>query len=278
MRRPASTARLTTCAPSSTRRTATGSASSSTSSTTTSARQPLRRVQRPLVHRPLRERVGRIAELRRRGLRTATTSRRTPPTGSPSSTSMASASMRPRRCSTPPRITSLPGSPARRGRPRPAGGPADRRERTETRLAPRAGGRVRPRRALERRLPSFRACRPDRPARSLLPRLPRRAAGVRLGGAIRLSFSGAAVRLAGRAPRGRRALAAADRLRHLPREPRSGRQLGPRPAAACAGEPRAPAGADGAAPAVAADPNALPGAGVLGFRAVSLLRRSRPRA
>ena len=164
-----------------------------------------------------------------------------------------------------------------------AGGPANpphRRERTagDPPGPPGGGRRLRPRRALERRLPPFRARRPDRPARSLLPRLPGSAAGVGLGGAIRLSVPGAAVRLAGRAARHAGPLAAADRLRHLPREPRSGRQLGARPAAACAGEPRAPAGADGAAPAVAADPNAVPGAGVLGFRAVSLLCRSRPRA
>ena len=194
---------------------------------------------------------------------------------------MASASMRPRRCSTPPPSTSWPVSPARPGRLR-AGRQillVAENEPQETRLVRPAGGRrVRPRRALERRLPPFRACRSDRSARSLLPRLPGRAAGVRLGGAIRLSFPGAAVRLAGRAARHAGPLAAADRLRHLPREPRPGRQLGARPAAACAGEPRAAAGADGAAPAVAADPDAVPGTGVLGFRAVSLLRRSRPRA
>ena len=65
-------------------------------------------------------------------------------------------------------------------------------------------------------------------------------------------------------PRGTPASRCRRRLRQLPREPRSGRQLGARPAAARAASHARLRAHDGAAPAVAADADAVPGAGVLG--------------
>ena len=57
-------------------------------------------------------------------------------------------------------------------------------------------GRLRARRALERRLPSRRVGRGHRSRRSVLQRLSRRRAGVRLGGEVRISVSGTVVPLA----------------------------------------------------------------------------------
>ena len=102
---------------------------------------------------------------------------------------------------------------------------------------------------VERRLPPQRHGRPDRPQRGLLHRLSRHAAGVHLGGQVGLPLPGPALHLAEEAARHAGARPAAGAVRHLPREPRPGRQLGPRPAAAPADQPRPLPGDDGAAAA-----------------------------
>ena len=112
-----------------------------------------------LLHRPLQERVGRGAQLRRRRLggRCASSSSPTPATGSTSSTSTACGSTPRRPSSTTRPSTSSPAIAARaRGR-RPAAGAiflVAENEPQDARLRPaRRAGRLRPRRALERRLP-----------------------------------------------------------------------------------------------------------------------------
>ena len=138
-----------------------------------------------------------------------------------------------------------------------------------------AHGRLRPRRALERRLPSHRARRADRPARGLLLRLPGLAAGAHLVREVRLSLSGAVVPLAEEAPRHAGARPAAARVRHLSRESRPGRELrafGRRlHQLSLAG---APARADRADAARSGDADAVPGAGVRLVGAVPVFRRS----
>ena len=81
-----------------------------------------------------------------------------------------------------------------------------RRERAAAHQArpARRQGRLRPGRAVERRLPPHRHGRPDRAQRGLLHRLPRRPAGVHLGGEVRLPVPGPALLVAGEAPRRRR--------------------------------------------------------------------------
>ena len=88
-------------------------------------------------------------------------------------------------------------------------------------------------------------------------------AGARLGREVRLPLSGAVVRLAEAAPRHAGARSAAARVRHLPREPRPGRQLG-RSAIGShqLASPARLSRADGAAPARPGDADAVPGAGV----------------
>ena len=133
-RRPASTARPTTSAASSTRPTRSASASSSTSSTTTSGPDGnyLRLLRARLLHRPLRDRVGRGAQLRRRRTpgRCASSSSPTPPTGSTSSTSTGCGSTPRRRSSTTRREHILAEHHARRVATR-RGGAVDRRRRRE---------------------------------------------------------------------------------------------------------------------------------------------------
>ena len=88
----------------------------------------------------------------------------------------------------------------------------------DTRLVrPIDGGRLRPRRALERRLSSQRDGGADRPGRGVLQRHARRAAGVHLGREVRLSVSGPAVPLAARAARHAGVGTAAVRVRRVPR-------------------------------------------------------------
>ena len=105
--------------------------------------------------------------------------------------------------------------------------------------------------------------RADRAQRGLLQRLPRHAAGVHLRGEVRLPLPGPALRLAGASAAARPALDLPPAaLRRLPPEPRPGRQLGTRRAAAPADEPRPRPGDDGAAAAVPRHADAVPGAGV----------------
>src|SRR5690606_25664628 len=113
------------------------------------------------------------------------------------------------------------------------------------------------------------------PCRSVLQRLPWHAAGAGLGGALGLPLPRPALPLAGPAPVLAGARSRAARLRALPREPRPGRALGARRAAAPADLAGAVARADRAAAARPADADALPGAGVRRLDAVPLLRRPR---
>ena len=110
--------------------------------------------------------------------------------------------------------------------------------RTPRLVRPATRGRLRPRRAVERRLPSQRDGGADRPRRGLLQRHARRAAGVHLGREVRLPVSGPVLQLAAasRAAR-RRSTSIRRRFVDLSAEPRSGRQLGARPARPPIGEP-----------------------------------------
>ena len=168
----------------------------------------------------------------RAGGRCASSSSPTPATGSTSSTSTACAST-PRSRSSTPRRTHILARDRRRAR---AAAPAAHRSswwrrtsrRTRGWLRPPDAGRLRARRALERRLPPQRDGRADRPPRGVLQRLPRHAAGVRLGGEVRLPLPGPVVRLAEAAARHAALDLPPPRLRRVPREPRPGRQLGAR--------------------------------------------------
>ena len=98
--------------------------------------------------------------------------------------------------------------------------------RTSRMVRPLERGRLRPRRALERRLPPQRRRRADRAPRGVLLRPSRHAAGVHLGREVRLPVPGPALR----AGRSSRAARRADglppaRVRQLHREPRPGREL-----------------------------------------------------
>ena len=139
-------------------------------------------------------------------------------------------------------------------------------------------GGVRPRRPVERRLPPQRRRRPDRPQRGVLHRLSRRGAGVHLGRQVRLPLPGPALPVAGAAARHVHLGPAAGALRHLPRESRSGRQLGPRPAAAPPERPRPAPRPDGPDAAGAGDADAVPGPGIRRLQPVPLLRRPPGRA
>ena len=88
-----------------------------------------------------------------------------------------------------------------RGRPalhHPRGG---ERAAADAARASAGAGRLRHRRALERRLPPQRDGGPDRPQRGVLQRLPRYAPGARLRPQVRLPLSGPALPLARQAPR-----------------------------------------------------------------------------
>ena len=117
------------------------------------------RVLRGLLHRPLRERVGRADQLRRRRRRArcASSSSPTPATGSTSSTSTACAWTPRSRSSTPRPSTSWrpsPGACAQAARGRAHRCSSAENEPQDVRLVrPRGAGRLRPRRAVERRLP-----------------------------------------------------------------------------------------------------------------------------
>ena len=74
------------------------------------------------------------------------------------------------------------------------------------------------RRAMERRLAPRRDGRRDRPPRGLLHRLPRRAAGIRLGSEIWISLSGPILRMAEETARNIVASSAAREARLLPAE------------------------------------------------------------
>ena len=242
----------------------------------------LRAVLRRLLHRPLQERVGRGDQLRRRrtAARCASSSSPTPATGSTSSTSTACGSTRRRRSSTPRRSTSWPRSAARAreaARRRGRSIVVAENEPQDTRLVRPAGrGRLRPRRAVERRLPPQRDGRADRPQRGLLHRLPRHAAGVHLGGQVRLPVPGPVLRVAA-------ASAAARRRSDLPPRRSSpssqnhdqvaNSARGAR--AARADEPGPLPGDDRAAAARPGHADAVPGPGVRRVGAVPLLRRPR---
>ena len=144
-------------------------------------------VRRRLLHETAQDRLGRGAQLRRRGQRPGARvlRRQRRATGSTSSTSTA--------CASTPRRTIFDDSPRahprgdRAGGAREAAGGAaivlvaeNEPQQTQPRPPARAG-RLRPRRALERRLPPHRDGRADRPQRGVLHRLPRHAAGVHLG-------------------------------------------------------------------------------------------------
>ncbi len=182
---------------------------------------------------------GEAHQLRRRrtAARCASSSSPTPATGSTSSTSTACASTR--------RSTIFDDSPGPhpgRDRPaRPRGGRRGaaivaRRPRTSRRDAPgppARAGRLRPRRAVERRLPPHRAGRADRPQRGLLHRLPRharRSSSPPPSTATSTRASTTPGRSKRRGTPGVRP--AAGGVRQLPPEPRPGRQLRPRRAAA----------------------------------------------
>ena len=185
-------------------------------------RDPRRRLQPPRPGRQLPqrssrptyftdrydERVGRGDQLRRpeRRRRCASSSSPTPATGSTSSTSTACASTRRRASSTPRPSTSSPRSASarapRRGGPRRSSS-SPRTSRSDARLVrPPDAGRLRPRRAVERRLPPQRAWSPlTGRSEAYYSRLPGHAAGAHLGGQVRLPVPGPALPLAEAAPR-----------------------------------------------------------------------------
>ena len=171
-------------------------------------RQLPARVLARILHRPVRQRVGRRAQLRRRGLGAGARVLRhaTPATGSTSSISTACGSTRRSRSSISRRSICWRRSAGARGR-RPAGRRiviVAENEPQDTRLVrPIDRGRLRARRAVERRLSSQRDGRAHRPGRGVLHRHARRAAGVRLGAEVRVSVSGAVLPLAARRPRAR---------------------------------------------------------------------------
>ena len=94
------------------------------------------------------------------------------------------------------------------------------------------GGRIRPRRAVERRLPSRRPGGADRPQRSLLQRLLWHAARASRRRQARVSLSGPVVRLAEAAAGNASPRPSADEFRDLSAKPRPGRQFGQRACAA----------------------------------------------
>src|SRR5439155_17063131 len=126
---------------------------------------------------------------------------------------------------------------------------------------------------VERRLSSLRTRRGDRPARGVLHRLPRDAAGASLGAEARIPLSGTAIRLAGAATRDGGVGHPGAPVRSLHREPRSGREFARRPADAPAHEPGPISRARRAHDVGSADAAALSGTGVRIVGTVSVLRR-----
>ena len=227
--------------------------------------------------RPVLERMGRSAELRRRQLRPGARAvprergvldRRVP-------------LRRPAAGRDPADLRRLARAPGVGGRaPRARGGRRSRhvpgrgeRDAGREAGAPREPRRLRPRRALERRLPPQRGGGADRPQRSLLLRPSRPRAGAGVGDPLGIPVPGPALFLAEKAARHGRAGSRRAELRALHREPRSGRER-LRHAAGVDGRARRPAGADRAHAAGAGDADAVPGAGVGLDTAVPLFRRS----
>ena len=223
-----------------------------------------------LLHRPPRERLGRGDQLRRPGLgpgaRVLRRQRRA--TGSTSSTSTACASTRRRASSTPRRTTSSPRSAARvrggRARPRrPSSSPRTSR-RTRGWSGRRSAGGYGLDALWNDDFHHSAVVALTGHARGLLHRLPRHAAGAALGGASTASSTRGSATPGSRQRRGTPALdLRAGALRHLPREPRPGRELrGAALRVHALTQPGPPARADGAAAARPRDADAVPGAGV----------------
>ena len=183
---------------------------------------------------------GERAQLRRRAQRTAraTSSSAMRATGSASFISMVCVSTRRSRSST---TASRTCSPSSTQRARAAAQPrtiimiAENEPQHARASAAGRARRLRHRRDVERRLPPRRARRADRQPRRLLPRLHRSRAGIPLLRAPRLPVSGPVVRVAEASRAARRCTRTAGvRRRHLPAEPRSGRQHVHRRSPACA--------------------------------------------
>src|SRR5262249_51172050 len=120
--------------------------------------------------------------------------------------------------------------------------------------------------------------RPDRQARGVLQRYARRAAGVRLRREIRIPVPGTTLSLAAAVTRHAVVESAAERVRGVFAEPRSGGELCLRPSRRSTDEPGTLAGDDRAPVADAGVADAVSGPGILGVRAVPVLRGSRSRA
>ena len=254
-------------------------------------RDPRRRLQPPrarrqlsvgflprLLHRPLHERLGRGDQFRSVAAGTGAASSRTPATGSTSTISTACASTR--------RRTSSDASPEHviaeliRQARAAAGARAifvvAENEPQDTHAGPRpGGGRVRRRRALERRLSSHGAGGADREARGVLPRLQGLGAGAHLGREVRLPLSGAVVRLADDSAAARPALDLPPRafVAYLENHDQvANTPFGTRLHQVAVAGPAS--GADRADAARTGDADAVPGAGVRGLGAVPVFRRS----
>ena len=178
--------------------------------------------------------------------------RPTPATGSRSFISTACASTRRSRSTIDPPEHIVTAD--RTARARGGGTPAHRHRRGERAAGHAAGAadrrrRLRPRRAVERRLPSQRDGGAHRASRGVLLRHARRAAGVHLGGEVRVSVPGPVLPLAAEPSRHAGVGPAAVGVRRLPAEPRSGGEFRPRAARRQADEPRPLARDDGAAAA-----------------------------
>ena len=180
--------------------------------------------------------MGRRDQLRRRRTRrrSASSSSPTPATGSTSSISTACGSTRRSRSST--LVDANIMAEIGRARPRDGAARAGRssvaeNEPQDTRLVrPGGAGRLRARRAVERRLPPQRDGRADRPRRGVLHAT--RAASRRSSSrppSTATCFRGSTT-LAAAAPRARRRSTSRRPVRRLPPEPRSGRELGARAA------------------------------------------------
>ncbi len=223
----------------------------------------------------LRERVGRRDQLRRRcGCRCASSSPATPPTGSTSSISTGCGSTRRSRSSTPRQRTSCAEIAAARARGRRTAIDHHRRGERAAGCASAAAARrrrLRPRRAVERRLPPRRGRRADRPSRGLLHRLSRHAAGVHLARpSAASSIQGQRYSWQKQAPRHADARLSPAALHHVSRESRSGRQFAHGPwRAPLRSSPvrRCYRAHDGAVAAVARHADVLPRTGIRGVGA-----------
>ena len=248
--------------------------------------QPLRprrqlppRVQRRLLHRPLRQRVGRRDQLRRartpRRCASSSSERRVldprvPPRRAAPRRDADRSTTRAARTSSP----ELAAAARRAALPRSIVLVAENEPQHAEALAPvDAGGYGLDAMWNDDYHHTARVALTGR-QRRLLPRLPRRGAGVRVGGAARLPLPGTALRLAGQAARhagartSRRGRSWCSR-RTTTRSP----TRSPANALHRLVEPGAPPRDDRADPARTADADALHGGGVRGGAAVSLLRR-----